>query len=134
MGKVGRHESFSSIQVTGFQDAIFDILEEYGETVYQATEEGLTAAEKVLISELKSATPKKTGNFRKNWKGTGKKYKLSRFVGNTTTVEGKDGEKIALANIFEYSLTRGKPFIKVTWEDSIEKMAAAAVAEIRKGV
>lgn len=134
MGKIGRHETFSSVNVNGLNEAIMDILEEYGDVIYQATEEGLDAAEKVLKNRLKDATPKKTGKFKKSWKGTGKKYKLLRFVGNTTTVEGRDGEKIALANIFEYSTIRGKPFIKQTFESSIDEMATAVVAEIKKEV
>lgn len=130
---MGKWSSFSSVKVDGFQEAVMEALREYGDVVYQATEEGLAAAEKVLIDELKAATSKRTGKFRKGWKGTGKKYKLARYVGNTTTVPGKAGD-IALANIFEYSTTRGKPFIKTTYENSIEKMASAAVAEIKKGV
>ena len=130
---MGRWSNFSSVKVGGFQDAVEDILREYGDVVYQATEEGLAAAEKVLVTELKAATPQKTGRFRKGWRGTGKKYKLMRFVGNSTTVKGRGGE-IALSNIFEYSTLRGKPFIKKTYENSVDKMAAACVAEIKKGV
>lgn len=129
---IGKHEGFSSVHVSGFQDAVMDILEEYGDAVYRATEEGLAAAEKVLVRNLKAATPKKSGEFRKSWKGTGKKYKLMRFVGNTKTVKGRDGEKIALANIFEYSTTNGQPFIKQTFENSIDKMASAVVKELKK--
>jgi len=131
MGKVGRHGSFTSTKVGGLQSAIEDILREYGDVIYQATEEGLAAAEKTLVNNLKAATPKKTGNFSRSWKGTGKKYKMMRFVGNTTTVDGKEGP-IALANIFEYSTTRGKPFIAETFYSSVNEMAAAVVAEIKK--
>ena len=141
---MGKWTSFSGVQVTGFQDAVEDILREYGDVVYQATEEGLTAAEKVLINSLKSVTPEisadkapkgyKRKNFRKNWKGTGKKYKLLRFVGNSTVVAGKKNGDISLANIFEYSTTRGKPFIKATAESSSDAMARAVVDEIKKEV
>jgi hypothetical protein len=132
---IGRWETSSSVRVDGLQDVIMDILREYGDVVYEATEEGLAAAEKILINNLKAATPKKTGTFSRGWKGTGKKYKLVRFVGNTTTVPGGKGKRpIALSNIFEYSTTRGKPFIKKTFESSINEIAAAVVAEIKKGV
>lgn len=131
---MGRHSNFSGIRIDGLNDAIMGILEDYGDTIYQATEEGLDAAEKVLIKNLKAASPKKTGQFAKAWKGTGRKYKLMRFVGNTTQVVGKKGEKISLANILEYSTTHGRPFIKQTYENSINEMASAVVAEIKKGV
>ena len=114
-------------------NAISDILAAYGDVVYIVTEEGLDKAEKVLIDNLKSATPKKTGKFAKAWKSKGKKYKLRRYVGNSTTVKGKSGE-IPLANIFEYSTTRGKPCIKETFQKSIEPMAQAVVSEIKKGL
>ncbi|WP_409229195.1 hypothetical protein [Gudongella sp. SC589] len=132
---MGKWSDFSGVMLTPemFEDAISDILEEYGDVVYNMTEEGLTKAEKVLIKNLKVASPKKTGKFAKNWKGKGKKYKLRRFVGNTTVVEGKSGD-IALANIFEYSTTRGKPFIKATFEKSVPEMAQVIVDEIKKGV
>lgn len=115
------------------QAEIEKALREYGDIVYRATEEGLEAAQNVLIEELKAASPKRTGKFAKAWKGTGKKYKLMRFVGNSVTV--KSGKKeVPLSNILEYSPTRGKPFIKRTFDASVEKMAAAAVAAIKKEV
>lgn len=134
---MGRWTNFSGIDigVNDLESAISEILEEYGDIIYQATEEGLDAATKVLIENLKSATPKRTGKFRKGWKRK-KKYKLRRFVGNTTTVEmkrkGGGIEEISLANIFEYSTTRGNPFIKRTFENSINEMAQAVVNEIKK--
>lgn len=122
------------VDVNNLEVAIADILREYGDVVYQATEEGLTAAEKVLINNLKANSPKDKGEYAKSWKGKGKKYKLRRYVGNTKTVQGKSGE-IPLSNILEYSSKsphQGK--IKRTYEESINEMAAAMVAEIKKEV
>ena len=122
------------IDVNNLEAAIADILREYGDVVYKATEEGLTAAEKVLINNLKASSPKSPGGgkYAKSWKGKGKKYKLRRYVGNTKTVKNKSGE-IPLSNILEYSAKsphQGK--IKRTYESSINQMAAAVVAEIKK--
>ncbi len=124
------------VDINNLDEAIADILREYGDVVYQATEEGLTAAEKVLINNLKASSPKSPGGGRyaKSWKGKGKKYKLRRYVGNTKTVQGKSGE-IPLSNILEYSSKsphQGK--IKRTYEESINEMAAVMVAEIKKEV
>lgn len=131
----GRWSNFSGINIgiNDLQESINEILRDYGDVVYQATEEGLDAAQKILIKNLKSASPNKTGEFAKGWKGK-KKYKLRRYVGNTTTVLGKKGEKIALANILEYSTTRGKPFIKNTYQNSINEMATAVVTTIKREV
>lgn len=141
--RVGRWGEFSVVPVKGVQEAVMEILRDYGDVVYEATEEGLTAASYVLVDKLREATPKikkppkgyQKKNFGKRWKVEGiGKYRLRRYVGNTTTVSSKEGDPISLANIFEYSTTRGYPFVKETYENSIGDMAAAAVAEIKKEV
>jgi len=120
------------VDVNNLQVAIGDILRDYGDVVYKATEEGLTAAEKVLINNLKANSPKDKGKYAKSWKGKGKKYKLHRYVGNTKTVPGKSGE-IPLSNILEYATkSPHQGLIKRTYESSINQMAAAVVAEIKK--
>ncbi len=121
------------IDVNNLEIAIADILREYGDVVYQATEEGLTAAEKVLINNLKANSPKDKGEYAKSWKGKGKKYKLRRYVGNTKTVKGKNNDTIPLSNILEYATkSPHQGQIKRTYESSINQMAAAVVAEIKK--
>jgi hypothetical protein len=120
------------VDVNNLEIAITDILRDYGDVVYQATEEGLTAAEKVLINNLKANSPKDKGKYAKSWKGKGKEYKLHRYVGNTKTVPGKSGE-IPLSNILEYAeKSPHQGLIKRTYESSINQMAAAVVAEIKK--
>lgn len=130
----------SRIDVDNLEVAIGNILEEYGDVVYKATEEGLTAAEKVLIKNLKASSPGKNektgakGEYKKGWKSKGKKFKLKRYVGNTKTVKGKKGE-IPLSNILEYSTkSKHQGLIKRTYEESIDEMAKAVVNEIKKEV
>jgi len=126
--------SWLTVNPNSVEDAISNIMKEYGDVIYKATEEGLAAGEKVLIRNLKAASPSKSGEFKKSWKGTGKKYKLRRFVGNTKTVISQ-GKKVPLANIFEYSTTNHyKPFVKQTYESSINEIASAIVNEIKKEV
>ncbi len=124
------------VDINNLEEAIADILWEYGDVVHKATEEGLTAAEKVLIKNLKAESPKSPGKsggeYAKSWKSKGKKYKLQRYVGNTKTVKNKSGE-IPLSNILEYSTkSPHQGQIKRTYESSINQMAAAVVAEIKK--
>ncbi|MDF2591397.1 MAG: hypothetical protein K0S75_863 [Clostridia bacterium] len=123
----------AGIKIDDLEGAIADILRGYGDVVYQATEEGLDAAQKVLIKNLKAASPKGISKqFAKSWKSK-KKYKLKRYVGNTKMVPGKKGD-IPLSNILEYSSNSPhQGLIKRTYEKSINEMAAAVVAEI-KGV
>jgi len=110
------------------------LLAEYGNTVFEAVnDKGLAAAEKVLVDELKAASPEgETRELKKGWKGSGKKYKMVRFVGNTKTVDDGSGEQIPLTNILEYSTTHGNPFIKQTFESSEGNMTDALVTAVRQ--
>ena len=119
------------INIDDLEIAIEDILDDYSDDIYFLTEEGLNEAEKVLIENLKAASPKDSGDFAKSWKGKGKKYKFRRYVGNTKMVEGKKG-KIPLSNILEYSTVHGKPFIKKTYEQSISAMREAIIKTIER--
>jgi hypothetical protein len=122
-----------NVKPEDLEEAISELLEEYGDVVFNATEEGLTKAEKILIKNLKAASPVgKTRQFKKNWKGKGKRYKLRRYVGNTTMVKGKKGD-IPLSNILEYSEKCGRPFIRRTFARSINPMAKAIIDEVKKG-
>lgn len=125
-------DSIFSIKVEDLQGAINEILREYGDVVYQATGEGLNAAEKVLINNLRVTSPKLSKEYSKGWKSKGKKYKLRRYVGNTKMVKGKQGE-IPLSNIMEYSTkSPHQGLIKHTYNSSINEMAQAVVNEIKK--
>ncbi len=124
-----------TIDVNNLEVAIADILRKYGDVVYEATEEGLTAAEKVLIKNLKAASPSNSGEYKKSWKGKGKKYKLQRYVGNTKTVKGKSSDAIPLSNILEYSSkSPHQGLIKRVYESSIDEMANAIVSTIKQKV
>ena len=125
------------INIDDLAVSIEELLDDYSDEIFFATDEGLNDAEKVLINNLKAASPigkgPDGGEFAKSWKGKGKKYKLRRYVGNTKMVDGKKG-KIPLSNILEYSTVRGKPFIKDTYEKSIPEMRDAIIKSIeRKG-
>lgn len=118
------------IDVNNLQSAIDEILQDYGDKVFRATEEGLDEAANILVVNLKSETPKgETKKLGRGWK-TEKKYKLKRYVHNTKMVDGKDG-KIPLINIIEYSPTKGKPFVKSTFNSSVNAMANAVVGNIK---
>ncbi len=115
--------------------SIGDILRDFEDDVYEATEEGLTRAEKILIANLKADSPAgTTKQYRKAWKSKGKKYKMRRYVGNTKTVQGKSGE-IPLSNILEYgSKSPHKGRIKKVYEESLNQMVDAVKKEIEEGV
>lgn len=119
--------------VEKFAEAVSKALEEYGDLVYTATEEGLDAAEKVLIGELKAKSPKLSGEYAKSWKSKGKKYKLRRYVGNAKTVRGGRGGEIPLSNILEYgSESKHQGEIKRIFDGAADEMAAAVIAKIKE--
>lgn len=121
------------IDIDILEFSIADILNDYKELVYKGTEEGLDVAQKILINNLKIASPKLSREFSKSWKGKKRKYPLRRYVGNTKMVKGKKGD-IPLSNILEYSTTHGRPFIRDTYKKSIDEMANAVIKEIERGV
>lgn len=124
----------AKITLDNLDKEIKKLLSDYGNTVFEAVNDnGLAAAEKVLVNELKSASPEgETGELKKNWKGSGKKYKMVRFVGNSKTVDDGSGGQIPLTNILEYSTTHGKPFIKRTFESSESKITDALVSAVKQ--
>lgn len=129
------------IKPSDLQSAVESMLRDYGDKIYVATDDGLEAAEKVLIANLKAATPVmdpvkapkgyKDKKLRNGWVSTGKKYRLMRFVGNKVEIQYK-GKDSPLSSILEYSEKHGHPFIKKTFEDSVNEMAQAVVNTIKK--
>lgn len=122
------------VDINNLELAIAEILEEYGDIIFKATEKGLTAGEKILINNLKADSPKDSGEYAKSWKSKGKKYKLKRYVGNTKTVKGKSGD-VPLSNILEYSTkSPHQGLIKRTYESSLSQIAQAMVNDIKREV
>lgn len=116
------------ISVDKLLDALSDVLDEYKDLVTIATESGLDEAAQVFIKNAPAFSPKKTGKYARNWrvKQTKKKYRLRRYVGNTTKVEDVEWEKqIPLINILEYSTIRAKPHVQKIFDASVEGMIDA---------
>ena len=119
----------TTINMEGFFDAIAGLLDEYQEQVTISTEKGLDNAANVFIKYAKTKSPRRTGNYAKNWKMKPKdaKYKLRRYVGNTTTVKGKKSDAIPLINILEYST-------KANRRPHVQKILDASVPEMVKAI
>ena len=56
--KTGRWATYSGVKVNIMDQVMKNLLEAFGEEVYQATEEGLDEAEKILVNKLAAASPK----------------------------------------------------------------------------
>ena len=118
------------MKITDLAGEIQKTLKDYNDKIFIQNQTALDETEKVLINNLRQNSPTDTGTFKKSWKSKGKKYKNKRYVGNTKTV----GNGIPLINILEYSPTKGKPFIKKTFAESIPAMASKYIETIKKGV
>lgn len=129
---MAKWKNYSGLKVDRLDDAISKIMEEYGDIIFEATNEGINDAAKELAKLEKAATPKgATGDFANGWRVQAPRYKLVRFIGNDKTVPSKNGA-IALANIFEYSTTRGNPFIKRTFEANATVLAKIIMNRVKK--
>ena len=125
-----------STQAVG--DAIRDILSEYGKVVFEATSQGLDAGAKTAIKLLKNKPPYKEGegnggHLTESWRARKGKWALSRYVGNTKKVKGRNND-VSLINVMEYSKTRSRPFVKKTEEENAETIARAVIEEVVKKV
>ena len=110
--------------------AVSKILKEYGDVVYEATEEGLDAAKNVLIKRLREVSPTDTGQFRRSW--SSKRYRLRRYVGNTKAVKSARSNNTPLSNILEYShKSHVRGFMKRTLNQEVDNMAQAIVDAIK---
>ena len=106
------------------------ITAEYEREISNNFEQGLDKASEVLSERLSESSPKKTKKYRKSWRV--KKYPRCRYVGNTTTVEGKDSDNIPLSNILEAGTDNmpARPHIRKTFDAIQDELAEIIFNEI----
>lgn len=123
--KSGRHQ-------LDLADELKDILNEYSQELFESKEQALDKASDFLVEKLEAASPVKTGKFKGSWTRT-TKYKGVRYIGNTA--EGSTnsyGYAIPLSNLLEFS-SKGKPFIRQTFENNKEEIVKIIKGEINNG-
>jgi len=104
--------------LTGFGDALSQILGEYSQEVDKAIQAGGDEAADYFIRTVSAASPVKTGDYKSSWAKKDVKSKYRRYVGNTKKVSGKNGSQIPLINILEYSTVRGRPHVRQAVQQS----------------
>ena len=120
--KSGRHQ-------IDLAEELKDILEQYGQELFEVKEQALDKASDYLLNKLKAKSPRRTGNFSKSWIRTDK-YKGVRYIGNTAVGSKNEyGYEIPLANLIEFS-SKGKPFIRQTFEENKEQIINIIKGEI----
>lgn len=109
-----------------------EILNEYSNELFEAKERGLDKASDYFVEKIKIASPVRTGNLRDSWFRTDK-YKGVRYIGNSAVGStNKYGYPIPLTNLIEFS-SKGKPFIRRTFEENKENLIEIIKGEIEHG-
>lgn len=99
------------------------IITEYRETAFEAVEAALDEVSLDMQKKLEAASPVGVGfpHFKDSWDRK-LQYVNVRYIGNTKKVPRGAGSSAAdgipLSNILEHSNTRGRPFIKRTWNSN----------------
>lgn len=123
--KSGRHQ-------LNLAEELKEILNQYSNEVFEAKERGLDKASDYFVERLEDASPVRTGKLKESWLRTDK-YKGVRYVGNSAVGSKNEyGYGIPLANLIEFS-SKGKPFIRKTFEENKDKLIEIIKGEIENG-
>lgn len=122
----------ATTSLSDFSKAIERVLDQYEKDVSEALEPGLDKSQNLLISQLKEASPKNTGDYASHWKkgSSGKGY---RTVINDKTVRWKNGHDQHLAGILEYSTNHSSPHIESTRRKVRPKIMKILKESIKNG-
>ena len=123
--KSGRHQ-------LNLAEELKEILNQYSNEVFEAKERGLDKASDYFVERLEDASPVRTGKLKESWLRTDK-YKGVRYVGNSAVGSKNEyGYGIPLTNLIEFS-SKGKPFIRRTFEENKDKLIEIIKGEIENG-
>lgn len=123
--KSGRHQ-------LNLAEELKEILNQYSNEVFEAKERGLDKASDYFVERLEDASPVRTGKLKESWQRTDK-YKGVRYVGNSAVGSKNEyGYGIPLTNLIEFS-SKGKPFIRKTFEENKDKLIEIIKGEIENG-
>lgn len=118
--KSGKHQ-------LNLAEELKDILNEYSQELFESKEQALDKASDFLMEKLEQASPVDTGGFQKSWLRTDK-YKGVRYIGNSKT----NKKNIPLSNLIEFS-SKGKPFIRRTFDENKEQIVKIIKGELENG-
>ena len=123
--KSGRHQ-------LNLAEELKEILDQYSNEVFEVKERGLDKASDYFVERLKDASPVKTGKLKQSWSRTDK-YKGVRYIGSSAVgSKNQYGYDIPLTNLLEFG-SKGKPFIRRTFEENKDKLIEIIKGEIENG-
>lgn len=107
------------------------LIAKYADSQFKNITKGLSSAADILIDELKQSSPRGQGNYAESWQKI--EYKNAVYVGNKKTVKGKNGEKIPLINILEFSDVRANKHVDAAFDKCSEHMIQAFLNKMEEG-
>lgn len=128
--KSGRHQ----IDIFG---ELKQALDEYGQDIRYASENGLNEASDMLVDKFSAASPDSgiahEGKLKESWTYD-PKYHGVRYIGSTATgSKNKYGNDIPLVNLLEFG-SKGKPFMRKTFDENKDEIIKIIVGEINNGI
>ena len=128
--KSGRHQ----IDIFG---ELKQALDEYGQDIRYASENGLNEAADMLVDKFSAASPDSgiahEGKLKESWTYD-PKYHGVRYIGSTATgSKNKYGNDIPLVNLLEFG-SKGKPFMRKTFDENKDEIIKIIVGEINNGI
>ena len=128
--KSGRHQ----IDIFG---ELKQALDEYGQDIREASENGLNEAADMLVEKFSAASPDSgiahEGKLKESWTYDSK-YHGVRYIGSTATgSKNKYGNDIPLVNLLEFG-SKGKPFMRKAFDENKDEIIKIIIGEINNGI
>lgn len=101
-------------------------LSKFTVTVLESRERGLDKASEYMVKQFENATPEDTGKTKASWVIEGK-YRGVRYINNTRV----NKNNIPIINLLEFG-SRGKPFVRATFNANIDQAKNILIGEITK--
>ena len=123
--KSGKHQ-------LNLAEELKEFLNEYSNELFEAKERGLDKASDYFVERLEDSSPVRTGKLKESWQRTDK-YKGVRYIGSSAVgSKNQYGYDIPLTNLLEFG-SKGKPFIRRTFEENKDKLIEIIKGEIENG-
>lgn len=126
-------ENGQSLELGELGYALKKFVEEFGVKSFNYIEVGLDEANELMLKNIIKATPKgETGELKKAWSSTERKYKGVRYIkNNAKRFDVKTGRFHNYINYLEFS-KKGKPFVRKTFKETYPKIKEIVIKNLEK--
>ena len=124
----------ATITIVGMDQA-FERIEKMTQAMEPVFEKAAGAGGKLMAERVSEAAPRRTGGLSKSVRAGTVKHTIAEGFHSTVEMVGSDphGEPYAkIANILEYSATRGRPFFYAAADAATDEVRALMAGIIRE--